>query len=254
MRLRRVLLAVAAVVAVSGQTADKPLTNTDIASMLATGMPESTILLKIQTAAYRGLVNLNASPTALIDLKQRGASEYVLNAVMWAEPFGAALKRQQQEDRAAPGLPYASGVYYRAPSGWAVIPPSIVWPPFYSFSGIAFLRAREFDVPLSGSHAPLQVAGGKVGFYLRKPSTLNWRIVQLTSHGDRRQLPIISTGHPATREEFDPARTHQVQIARVAGDIFTLVPAAQLQHGEYALCAPVPGGFNVSTCYGFGVH
>src|SRR5215472_12803822 len=114
MRLRTVLLAVAAIgAAISAPTADRPLTNSEIASMLASGLPEGTILLKIEAAAYRGLVNLDASPSALIALKQKGASEQVLNAVMWAEPYGAPLKQQLEEDRAAPGLPNANGVYYR---------------------------------------------------------------------------------------------------------------------------------------------
>jgi len=53
MRFRRVLLAVAAVAAAMlAQTVDKPLTNSEIGSMLASGLPESTILLTIETAAY----------------------------------------------------------------------------------------------------------------------------------------------------------------------------------------------------------
>ena len=91
------------------QTADKPLTNAEIDSMLGAGLPESTIVMKIQTAATRGFVDLDASSSALIDLKQRGASEPVLNAVVWAEPFGARRKRQLEEDRAVPGLPGAAG-------------------------------------------------------------------------------------------------------------------------------------------------
>jgi hypothetical protein len=61
MRLMRVLLSVAAVaVGLWAQTIDKPLTNSEIESMLVAGLPESTILLKIQTAALRGLVDLEA--------------------------------------------------------------------------------------------------------------------------------------------------------------------------------------------------
>ena len=53
MRFRRVLLAVAAVgAAVLALSVDKPLTNSEIGSMLASGLPESTILLTIETAAY----------------------------------------------------------------------------------------------------------------------------------------------------------------------------------------------------------
>jgi hypothetical protein len=244
-------LAVAAVAAaILAQTVDKPLTNSEIGSMLGSGLPESTILLKIETAAHYGLVNLDASSAALAALKQRGASEQVLNAVMWAEPFGAALKWQQEEDRAAPRLSNSSGVYYRASSGWVVLPPSPVWPPFYSFS----IGSRVFEVPLGGSHADLQIARQKVGFYLRKPSSLNWRIVRLTSRGDQRLLWIVSTGHLASVDAFEAGRTHQVHITRVASDIFTVLPVWPLQPGEYALCTAVPGAANVYACHGFGIQ
>jgi len=257
MPLRGVLLTVAAVgAAVSAQTADKPLTNSEISSMLASGLPESTILLKIETAAYRGLVSLDASSAALIALQKKGASEQVLNAVMWAEPFGVALRRQLEEDRSAPGLPNSSGVYYRAPSGWVVLPSSLVWPPFYSSSNFSFLRSREYEVPLSGSHADLQIDGRQVGFYLRNPSSFNWQIVRLTSHRDKRLLRVVSTGRPATTYAFEAGATHQVQITHVASGIITVVPVAPLQPGEYVLCTPVSGAVNLNlyTCHGFGIQ
>src|SRR5262249_16596599 len=122
MRLLRLLLMVAtAATGLRSQTTDKPLTNSEIESMLVAGLPQSTILRKIQVAAFRGLVDLEASSSALIALKQRGASEQIMNAVMWAEPFGAGLKRRQEEDRAVPGLPGSSGAYYRTPSGWGML-------------------------------------------------------------------------------------------------------------------------------------
>lgn len=250
MRFRRMLLAVAAVgAAVFAQTGDSALTNGEIGSMLAAGLPESTILLKIETAAYFGLVNLDASPAALTALKQRGASEQVLNAVMWAQPFGAPLKWQQDEDRAAPGLPTSSGVYYRAASGWVALSSSPVWPPFYSYS----LGSRSFDVPLGGSHADLQIAG-KVGFYLRSPSSLHWRIVRLKSRGEERWLRMASAGRFDSVDVFDAGRTHEVQIARIASDIFTVVPVAPLQPGEYALCSTMAGASNAFVCHAFGIH
>jgi hypothetical protein len=244
-------MAVAVVAAaIFAQTADQPLTNSEIGSMLASGLPESTILLKIQTAAYYGLVNLDASSAALAALKQRGASEQILNAVMWAEPFGAALKWQQEEDRAAPGLPGSTGVYYRASSGWVLLPSSPVWPKFYSYS----IGNRAYEVPLGGSHADLQIARQKVGFYLQKPSSLNWRIVRLSSRGDQRLLRFFSTGHFTSVDSFEAGRTHQVQITRVASDIFTVVPVAPLQSGEYALCSTVSGATEVYACHEFGIR
>jgi hypothetical protein len=255
MRLRRFLLAVAAVAAaLPAQTTDKPLTNGEIGSMLTAGLPESTILLKIETAAYRGLVNLDVSPAALIALKQRGASEPVLNAVMWAEPFGAAWKRQQEEDRVAPGLPDSSGAYYKAPSGWVALPSSLLWPPFYSLSSLSFLRSREYDVPLGGRHADLQIAGGQPVFYLRRPASPNWQMVRVTPRDDRRFLRVVSTGDAVARNRFESSRTRPIQITRLAADVFTVRPAAPLEPGEYVLCTTVVGSADVNACYAFGIQ
>src|ERR1700689_4644411 len=94
MRTSRFFLLIAATMSgLWGQkTADHPLTNVNIESMLASGLPESTIVMTIQKAAYFGLVDLDDSAGALAALKAKGAGEQVLNAVVWAEPFGDRLK------------------------------------------------------------------------------------------------------------------------------------------------------------------
>ena len=61
---------------------------------------------------------LGASSTAVIALKQKGASEAVLDAVVWAGPFDTRTKQQQELDCAAPGLPNSAGIYYGGPSAW----------------------------------------------------------------------------------------------------------------------------------------
>jgi hypothetical protein len=255
MRLHGVLLPVATVVVgLSAQTADKPLTNGEIGSMLAAGLAESTIVLKIETAAFRGLVDLDASSTGLIALKQRGASEQVLNAVMWAEPFGVGLKQQQEEDRAVPGLPGSAGVYYRAPSGWVTLRSFLLWPPFYSGWSLYSGRGHEYNVPLGGSHASLQIAEPQPAFYLQTPASGVWRIIRLASRDDQRLLRLVSSGEFAARDRFPASGSHDSQIARVAGEVFTLRPVAPLEAGEYVLCSAVPGGPNLNVCYSFGIQ
>jgi hypothetical protein len=76
------------------QTANKPLTNAEIESMLSAGVPESTIVMKIQAAVLGGFAALDASSTAVITLKQKGASEAVLDAVVWAEPLYRSHRRK----------------------------------------------------------------------------------------------------------------------------------------------------------------
>lgn len=258
MRLLRILVPVVSLTAgLWGQTLDKPLTNSDIESMLMSGLPESTILMKIQAAAYRGLVDLNASSNALIALKQKGASEQVLDAVVWAEPIGAALKQMQAENGAAPGLPPTGGPFYTSGSGWVRLRSFLLWPAAYSGYlgwGAPFRRGREFNVPLEGSQADLQIREARPAFYFRQPASESWQIVRVTFYDNRRSIRFVNSGEFAARDQFAVNEVRKVQVTRVSGDLFRLQPVAALESGEYALCSVATGGPNVSVCYGFAVH
>jgi hypothetical protein len=253
--LRNVLSVATAAAGLWAQTADKPLTNGEIESMLTAGVPESTILLKIETAAALGLVDLDASSSALVGLKQKGATERVLNAVLWAEPLGASLKHRQKEDRAVPGLPSAGGPYFRGPSGWLTLKSFLLWPPLYSSRGFWSRSTHNFAVPLSGSHSELQIAEARPAFYVREPGSIpDWRVVRLTSRDNERLLRLVSSGDFFSTARFLQADVREVQVLRVAGNIFTLRPVMELKPGEYALCTAVSGGPNLKACYGFGIQ
>ena len=257
MRLLRVLLPVVAITAgLWGQIADKPLTNSDIESMLAAGLAESTILMKIQAAAYRGLVDLDASSNALITLKQKGASETVLDAVVWAEPFGAPLKQIQGENGVAPGLPPTGGLYYTSGSGWVRLRSFLVWPAAYSGYlgwGAPFRRGHEFNVPLERRQADLQIREARPAFYLRQPASESWQIVRVTFQDNRRSIRFVNSGEFAARDQFPVNEVRKVQITRVSGEVFRLQPVAPLESGEFALCSVSLSGPNVNVCYAFSV-
>ena len=85
---------------------DTGLTNADIVRMVRAGIPESIILREIQ--ASKG--GLNTNPGALIELKNQGASERVLDAVLDSR-FGTNNPRSEplpaphsQMQSATPGL------------------------------------------------------------------------------------------------------------------------------------------------------
>jgi hypothetical protein len=253
MRRLTVILPVITVAAeLWAQTANKPLTNAEIESMLSAGVPESTIVMKIQAAVFGGFAALDASSNAVIALKQKGASEAVLDAVVWAEPFDTRTKQQQELDRAAPGLPNSAGIYNRGPSGWVRLRSFLVWPGFSSKWNLSLRRSHSYNVPVSGSHAEAQIRERQPAFYLRELVSDGWQIVRLGLGGDRRFIQLVSSGEFPFRDRF--ASSGQVQIMRIAGDVFKLQPAAPLQPGEYALCSVVPGGLNSTVCYGFGVQ
>lgn len=57
---------------------DKALTNADVARMVQAGIPESIVVREIQTSR----TDFGTSPAALIELRNHGASERVLGAVL----------------------------------------------------------------------------------------------------------------------------------------------------------------------------
>ncbi|HLK48786.1 MAG TPA: hypothetical protein VKT49_11660 [Bryobacteraceae bacterium] len=252
--LRIPLLAAALTAALWAQTTEKPLTNRDIESMLAAGLPESTIVIRIEMAAHRGVVDLDASSDALAALKQKGATERELNAVLWAEPFGAGWKLRQEENRAVPDLPGPAGVYFRAPAGWTRIGSFLLWTPFYSGWNWYHGR-RESTVALGSAQAALQMRETQPTFYLREPASGEpWRIIRVSSRDAHRLLRVAASDDLGQPLRTQPNQVSGLQMTHVAGRIFTLKPAGSLEPGEYVLCTTVPGGPGLNLCYSFGVH
>jgi hypothetical protein len=70
----------------SGQTTRGPVTNADVIGMTKTGIGESTIVLAIQ----QGPDKFDTSPQALIELKNAGVTDLVLNAMLAASKTGSA--------------------------------------------------------------------------------------------------------------------------------------------------------------------
>lgn len=254
MRALATVLLVSALAACSWpQSADKPLTNSEIGAMLTAGLPESTIIIKIQIAVAQELVDLDASSSALAELKQKGATEPELNAVLWAEPFGAFWKQKQEEARAVPDLPDAAGVYFKTPSGWFDLAPLMLWTPFLAAPGWFHAR-RESSVVLGAAHAELQIREMRPTFYVRQPASGDpWQIVRIRTRNDQRFLPVSSRGDFGETLKTQADQSRNVPITHVAGDIFTLRPTVPLAAGEYTLCTTVPGGAGLNLCYSFGI-
>ena len=80
---------------------DNALTNADVARMVKAGVPDSIIEREIQMSR----TNFGTSPSALIELRNQGASERVLGAVLDSR-MGAS--RSQAEPLSAPHVPAQS--------------------------------------------------------------------------------------------------------------------------------------------------
>jgi hypothetical protein len=63
-----------------GQSTKKPLTNADVVDMVQAGLGESTVILSIKNSG----TNFDTSPQALIDLKKKGVSQSIMDAMLSA--------------------------------------------------------------------------------------------------------------------------------------------------------------------------
>jgi hypothetical protein len=246
------------------QMAGQPLTNSDIEKMLSGGLPETTILLKIEDAVDRGMVNLDASASSLVALKEKGAGERVLNQVLWAEPFQADwqermldLQMREAEERVAPGLPDRAGLYLQTSSGWTPVSSFLVWLPLYS--GAAWInKKREFAVPMGKGQPELQISDTQPIFYARMADVAEgWQIVKTTAQKDVRQLRLNTANAFPADEDIrlsQPGDLHEVPVKHLAGEVSTLRPSAPLEPGEYVIWTAVQGGPGLKLCYRFEIR
>src|ERR1700759_3745226 len=86
MRLCAFLAIVLCYVAITAQSTQKPLTNTDVVDMVHAGLDEGTIVLAIKNSRS----DFDTSPRALIELKKNGVGKSVLDAMLRASASGGS--------------------------------------------------------------------------------------------------------------------------------------------------------------------
>jgi hypothetical protein len=234
---------------------EKPLTNEDVAEMVKAGVPEGTIILAIQLAGQRESTRFDTRPGALIELKRAGATEKILDAVLWSQPFGLASEPKSTEISAAPGLPGEPGVYYHSSSGWVALPSFLLWPPLMApwNVSIAFGR-KDYTIALPGFRARLQIAERRPMFYLREPpSDAAGRLLEIATRKDHRELRLTSGNILPTEIDYLPD-LQEVEFGSVAPNVFTFRAKSDLGTGEYLYCSAVPGAQQLLLCYEFGIN
>lgn len=236
--------------ALKAQQTEKPLTNADVLSMVKAGLPESTIVLAIQLASRRGSADLDASPSALMELKSGGATETILNAVL-----GAQAGKPLPPESPVPGLPARFGVYYRGPSGWTALPSCLLWPGFgTSLKLTTGFWGEDNVMVLPGSEARLQVPEQRPTFHVRGQPEREWLLLWLVKKRTRREVWMVPGDVFAAEIKFRESHIREVELTTLGRDVFTIAPRADLDPGEYLLCTEVPAARRLLQCYEFGVR
>jgi hypothetical protein len=246
MSLRANLTLLLVCAAMPAQVAEKPLNNTDVANMVRAGLPEGTVVLAIQRAIARGNTDFDHSLQGLVELKNAGATEPIINFVLTAPTI-----QRYEPSTIVPGLPVSHGLYFQSTAGWSALEPVVVFPDIgtrwktnWKVLG-SWDRAREkrrYVVP--GRQARAHVAGPRPALYLRgqRPGR-GWAVVRLTPQADYRELiatiPDVFANRP--RMTFDSGAPVDLDPATAADDVVTLRPTADLPPGEYLVFKFVSG-------------
>jgi hypothetical protein len=244
--------------AMPAQVTEKTLNNADVANMIRAGLPEGTVILAIQRAIARGNTEFDASTQGLVELKNAGATEPILNFVLAAPTI-----ERYKPSTTVPGLPVPRGLYFQSRGGWSALDSVVLFPDVEARSKAnwkvlgAWDRAREnrrYVVP--GRQARAQVAGPRPAFYLRgqRPER-GWSVVRLTPQTDRREL-IATIRDVFAREPhltFASGAPVELDPATTADDVVTLRPTADLTPGEYLVFKFVQGQLWLIEGYAFEV-
>jgi hypothetical protein len=245
LRANLTLLLVCAVT-LPAQVAEKPLNNTDVENMIRAGLPEGSVVLAIERAVERGNTVFDVSPAGLVQLKNAGATEPVLNTMLLAPNIPP-----YEPSTAIPGLPVSRGLYFQSGSNWSVLDSVLLWPDIdtrwrTNWKAIwSWDRAQEDRrYVVAGRQAAVHVTGPRPTFYLRaqRPER-GWMILRLTPQSDRRELtarvPDVFARQP--RLTFDTGSPIELEPTASADDVLTLRPAADLTPGEYLVFKMAPG-------------
>ncbi|HEX3322637.1 MAG TPA: hypothetical protein VHR84_18170 [Terriglobales bacterium] len=183
---------------------NKRLTNADVVQMVQAKLSDPIIIKAIQAND----VDFDTSGAGLVKLKQAGASQAVLDAVLSAAMTSQALRPNEALNVQVSNsdLPQEVGVYLFQKGTYRAMEPEIVnWRTggVLKILATAGLDKGHVNGTISGSHSslhadwsPMGLAGPLV-FYVRCPegiSAAEYQLLHLWTKGDRREFRAITGG------------------------------------------------------------
>ncbi len=193
MSLRANLTLLLVCAAMPAQVTEKPLNNTDIGNMLRAGLPEGTVVLAIQRAVARENTQFDPSPQALIELKNMGATEPILNFILTAPTI-----ERYEPSTTVPGLPVSHGLYFQSTAGWNALDSVLLFPDIQThwkanwrafWSWDLARENRRYLVPGRQARARAVTGEPRPALFLRgRHPERGWLVLRLAPQVDHREL------------------------------------------------------------------
>lgn len=235
-------------VVLAQEPSQPPTGDREVDQLLHSGVPESTIVSEIQVLAETGST-FDISPAALARLRQDGASETILNTIIWAQMTVVPGR----------GAPVPRGVFYRSGQNATALNSFLVWGEFQPrWSAWPFYGTGPHDVALNASPSIVQIAEASPMLYVQGfASDAQWQLVKIAARGSDYREMHLKRKHAFNKDFFSDAVFDRDDLRPLtvapAGDTYTLRPSAPLDAGDYAVCAQQPGGGWMRACYEFQV-
>lgn len=227
-------------------TAQPANANPAIVRMLQSGVPESAVISTIIGQARDGTAVFDISPEALIQLKQAGASEGVLDAMIVA----------QREIIPGRGIPAERGVFFESSAGRASLRPLLLWAPIV-LRTVAFPidRRHRAELTLDESTPALLINNSSPTLIVEGFSPgADWRLIRMDGRTVRLRRKSAFSSDFMSNAVFEDRDTVRATITpEASGDRFTVRPAAVLAAGVYTLCGQLQEGGWMRICYPFEV-
>jgi hypothetical protein len=229
------------------QEAAPQIANADVINMLRAQVPESTIVSELNILVGQG-ATFNISPSAMVDLQRAGASEKVLNAILYL-----------QTD-VVPGLMIVvpKGVFYRTGATATELRSFLLWPEFVPrWETWPFYPTGAKNVAMNASPAVVQVADSTPTLLVQGfTADSGWQLVRIARAADRREVKLKRKSAFSrdffSDSTFEQSELRPLTIAAAGSGTFTVRPASALEPGNYALCSQLEQAW-MRACYEFQV-
>lgn len=226
-----------------------PAGNGDILNMLRSRVPESTVLSELEVLVGRG-ANFDISPNAIIELQRAGASEKLLNTVIW------------MQTTIVPGIanPVPRGVFYRSGANALKLNSFLLWTDFEPrWASWPFYKTGAKEVAMNASPAIIHVNEPTPTLIIQGfDAGAGWQLVSMERGADYREVSL-KRKHAFSSDFFSDStfarhELHPIAVAMEGDKNVSVRPASPLSPGSYALCTQLPGGAGwMRACYEFQV-